>query len=625
MSSYVRRFLTDPGTSVLTNIEAVNIIDLDPPASIAGVGTGTVCVIGEFENGPLNTPTEVFGATDLINTFGGFGFVYEGTKANNPAARTRNADSNGAETWNGNGYLQLAGKQFSRLILVRVDTSVGAVSFTPEAFVVGGLFGTSITFSSSQTLILNDGVLSNQTVTLSGTMTLSQINTAVQTAVPNVLVSTSADSRLLLTNTAGGAINISGSSTALVTLGLPSGGSAATQAVPTAVVIPAGTVVANSGGHKWVTQSDLSIAAGVTGASSVNVRPATDDGTGTSATSSTVTIVNLDSSLGAFSVNNGSGLTAALTETALDSAYITALNTTVDVNGVSHDINMIFSARQSNILRQQLRQNALSSSANGCLGRMACIRPPLNTTVTNAGGNAGVGVGATRDQRVIYCYPQTSVYSPTIASVGTVGGTGFTATGMVDLGADSMMASILSQLNPEENPGQTTTFTAGVTGLESGANVQGLLMSNYINFRALGIAAPRVSSGVVVFQSGVTSVDPNLYPELRNIARRRMADYIQDTLALSLESFGKQLSTFVRRKAIAAMIRNFLDGLVSAGNPALQRIAAYSVDEVSGNTPTSLALGIFRVIVKVQTLASLDAIVLQTEIGESVNVSETSS
>jgi hypothetical protein len=44
---------------------------------------------------------------------------------------------------------------------------------------------------------------------------------------------------------------------------------------------------------------------------------------------------------------------------------------------------------------------------------------------------------------------------------------------------------------------------------------------------------------------------------------------------------------------------------------------------VSGNTAETLALGIFRIILNVRTIASLDAIVLQTTVGESVDVSQT--
>ena len=44
------------------------------------------------------------------------------------------------------------------------------------------------------------------------------------------------------------------------------------------------------------------------------------------------------------------------------------------------------------------------------------------------------------------------------------------------------------------------------------------------------------------------------------------------------------------------------------------------IDDISGNTPAMLAQGIAVFITRVQTLSSLNAIVIQTEIGEGVIV-----
>src|SRR6267378_1356343 len=138
MAAYIRRFLTDPGNAVLLNIESVNIIDIDPPQSIAGIGTGAVMINGEFEDGPFNLPLEVGSGTDLTNLFGGFGFNYGGVQGNYPCAVLRKADGALAgENWNGNGFIQLSGKRFARLFVCRVDTSVGTVQFTPLAYITG--------------------------------------------------------------------------------------------------------------------------------------------------------------------------------------------------------------------------------------------------------------------------------------------------------------------------------------------------------------------------------------------------------------------------------------------------------------------------------------------------------
>ena len=50
------------------------------------------------------------------------------------------------------------------------------------------------------------------------------------------------------------------------------------------------------------------------------------------------------------------------------------------------------------------------------------------------------------------------------------------------------------------------------------------------------------------------------------------------------------------------------------------RIAAYQVDDKSGNTAANLALGIFVIIIRVQSLATADFIVLQAEVGTNVSI-----
>lgn len=856
MSVFIRRFSFDPGDEVLLEIESVNILDLDPPASISGVGTGTVLCVGEFENGPFATGdnahgyptassdsiTEVAGATDFVNTFGELGYRYGGVPSNNPCARQRNADAAvTAEAWNGNGFIQLTGKKFKRLLIARVDTSTGTVQFTREAFLVGeaafaynlepsqtivlnvaGTTGTATfsaaaatvttgsgtyptLFAGGETLVLGYDDAPNFTITfLSGDQSLAQVvarinatagftfaaavtsdtfsltgirrgrsgsvrvvsgssgvlttlglvaattagtgnvndidavsfnelKAVVEAAISTVKVTQDSNSTpriemtyasaddwmtysssstasafgfssqhvsnsgyaYLLSGSASGYGSIAGGDT--LTLGRDdqanfvvafetgddtqaeiisrinqyagyamavatdgthirlrsnknggeirvisgSGGVLANLAFSVATVdstalaagkIPAGTVVQKSDGtHKFLTMQDVSVSvlpvAGVTasgvGPYAVKVRPATDDGTATSVSAGQLAYLERTIDLGAFKAENLALVNGALTEAAIDSAYADAFDATVDTNGVSAEANVIFSARQSNQVRKKLRTNANDASGGGCLGRMACVRPPLGTTRAQAlSGSAEPGVGATRDQRVIYCFPGANTFVPLIAKRGLNGGAGFTATGNVDVGADGFMASILSQLPPEENPGQATTFMSTVNGVETSPNAQGFQEPDYTQFRAKGIAALRMDGGTAVFQSGVTSVDPATNPELRNIARRRMADFIQDTLAKRAKSFGKKLSTFVRRQAMSNEIRVFLSGLLSAGQPASQRIAGWTVDSKSGNTAATLAQGIYRIIVKVRTLASLDSIVLQTTIGESVEVEE---
>jgi hypothetical protein len=863
MSSYIRRFTFDPGNDVLLNIESVNILDLDPPTALQGVGTGTVLCVGEYENGPFNFNLEVDTADSLQRQMGSLGYIYSGVQANNPSAIARKADGAGAvEYWNGNAFVQLNGKQFARLICTRVNTSVGSVQLTPlpsvssttsqltYGLLTGQVLGLdlgagaqtatftgvaatvtgsgatyaisagnqvtlgadsapafTVTFQAGDTTVgavvarinqfagfafaSNSGGQVKLTGVVAGTggqvrvisdntsgatltalglaagttlgtgnvaniaaVTQSEVVSVVQAAIANTLVQFDSLQRIRITNTSPATapyIQVTSATTAAglgfvagtigsqynqavvvssgvtltlatndtVTLGIDaqpnvtttfnvtdstvalivtrinnafiaagqpgpafsdgtgrlylsstlqnntaanvrvvgaSSGAVLTKLGlalgqtngpgPVTGVVPAGTVVQVPGGTQFVTMQDvnfsksgviiggISTAAGGTnfpfaGPFTVPIRHALDDGSGLAASAGTITqFANYPPDVGSFTLTNLSPTTAALTESQIDAAYVTAINATVDLNSVAKQTNIIFSARQSNAIRSALRTNAITASANGCFGRVACIRPPLNTDKFTAVGNAAPGVGATRDQRTFYCYIGTNVFVPLIANRGLAGNpagttyTAFTPDGNVNVGSDSMMASICSQLPPEENPGQDTAFATVINGIETSPNVQGFQMQDYINFKAAGVAAARMDDGAFSFQSGVTSVDPGVYPQLAPIARRRMADYIQDSLARRGKAYGKKLSTLARRRAYATEVRNFLRGLLGVSNPNFQRIAGFTMDAKSANTQATLAQGILRFRIRVQTLASLDAIVLETTIGNTVTVQE---
>lgn len=117
MSGFIRRYENMPGTEVLGAIEGVVIIDSPPPGSIQGAGVGTVAVIGEFADlsraieasntGVISTkpqPTEIFGAQELIEKFGGW----------DPTIGDFGVSG-------GNGFAELKGKRFSRLVVVPVN------------------------------------------------------------------------------------------------------------------------------------------------------------------------------------------------------------------------------------------------------------------------------------------------------------------------------------------------------------------------------------------------------------------------------------------------------------------------------------------------------------------------
>lgn len=733
--SFIRRYTTDPGDAELTKIEGVVVIDRDPPGAVSGTSTSLVTVLAEFEDGPFNTPTELMSGNDLITYFGGFGFSYDGTVSNNPAARSRKAD--GAlkpEYWNGNGWVALSNKRFRRLAVVRVDTSVGSVQFTRRASLKGNgkyawdlepgqtvvldigagavtstfaaaaavktsaaqTFPTTFVGGEQMTIVIDEGTpnqigpvtvaflstdstqaacitrintalgftcaasSSSTVMTLTGrqrgtggsvrvvsqdtvvgtalafnttaqagtgdaanidAVTFAEVKTTIEADIAGVTVERTPAGYLRISANSAPSIQVTAASTAL-DFGLGTVGTTYTAALGNDGYLPAGTRVRNGSAVEWVTCESILIDDINPGPYTVKVRPALDDGSVLGSVAGSVTVMPFAVELDAFAVVNPLPLAAALTESQIDAQYIAAAAATLDQNSIVRETNVIVSARQSNAIRQELRTNAITASNNGLFGRMTIVRPPLNTPRAIARSSTQQpGVGTLRTDRLHYNYPGVRTFIREIALRGTGGGAGFSSDGLIDVGGDTFAASIFSNINPEQNPGELTQYTSGIIGLEAGnADIKSMTMEDYIAFKAAGIGAWFMEDGVATIESGVTAVNPVAQPQLVNVSRRRMADFIQDSLSNRLKSFAKKVSTRERRSEAYGEVKAFLEGLKSTVQPSNQRIDDYSIDAKKGNTPTSLAKGIFRLIIRVRTLSTMDVIVLDTTIGEFVIV-----
>lgn len=326
---------------------------------------------------------------------------------------------------------------------------------------------------------------------------------------------------------------------------------------------------------------------------------------------------------------NGAALTVLPSGT-IDTRYQNALDASLPGGDVTSNVYVIASARQSDAIRTALLANAGAASAVG-VGRRALTRPPIGTSIATATGSVAPGVGANRGDRNFYCYPHARQLLPELAELDPAEAI---SSPRVLVGADAWMASLLSILPPEENPGQSTQsvvsggLLAPILELESGLTGAGLptnfTEANYRAFQAAGVCAlARIAAlSEWVFMSGVTSVDPTAFPGLVRISRRNMADFIQDSLAAVCLPYSKKAATIDRYDSLVAENDDFLAGLLSEGNQAAQRISAYALDSKSGNTESLVGSGIRVLLISVQTLDELDDIVLQTNIGPTVTINE---
>lgn len=728
MAGFIRRYGFFPGAETIALIEGVVIVDLPPPGSVQGVGTGTVGLVGEFtdvstavsvdSNGNVNAlskPVEIFSGQDLINKMGGF-----------DPSLGQFGDAMG------NGFVALRNKKFRRLVCQAVNlaspqatrmwrtlptntsltsatptvpmqaavVAAGAefrsganrvraakrTSFTDDAAFVTGVDGVvapaglplaTQTFDAVTGQFVVNGVKEGDALVLGQlppTPTSITDNPLTAIAVVANVVSTSgypaagflfidaeaiqytaktATSFTGLTRGALGTVaaaHVLGSSVALLT-------SAGTYRVVGVVDADTLTLERQDGSNftvlNWIAETaqpwrlhvgrtadtgpdnQLSEVAGYT----VPARPL--DATIAQATSILPTVAAAAPSRTSW--DPLAGLTMRTHPTApglafdatvqganpvnvagLDALYSTAIDAFLSQDLPEREVNIIGSSRSSTVIRAKLKSHVLDASSVG-VGRSAVVSPPLSTqNIAVASGDVAPGVGATRDERVWYAWPgaQTFVPEAVNSSIAKANG-GTTTDGILDVQGDMWLGAVCSNLPPERNPGQAAPpvpdVLAPVLGLQRG--VVGLGINQYITLRQRGVVGLRIDRTVgPIFQSGVTS---SLISGQKNISRRRMADFVEDSLAQRLVQFAKLPLTQSLKDAAVGETVAFLNQLLSPNNPAAQRINDFEVDPASGNTPDMEAQGIFVIIVRVRTLPSADFIVLQAEVGENVRIVRT--
>ena len=643
MTGFNRRFGYFPSIDVIQQIEGVSIVDLPPPGNINGVGTGTVCIVGEFVNatfavqvaldGQVSSdpqPVEIFSSQDL-----------------------------------GNGFVAIRNKKFARLIAAPID------NVTPASGLQGSLrlwreLPTNVSATVAQPIVpLSAALVSagREFVQTAHRVKLSQ--DAVFTDIPAYAFGTDG---AVLNATPGDFVSAGGGFSALVHPGdilvvgvLGAAGALGSDAGTYRVrsVTNDTTLVVESLAGVLVTWPadgtvlPFRLHARSTADTSLAAVPfTTNTGYGVLArpTFDTVpvgTLLNpvvVPPSGSATGWDPLSGLGGAVSPTyaltydanihaanvsstsLVQARYSAALDGTLNDDQPASDINILVPARKNATIRALAKTNVLTASARG-LTRRDITSPPVSTLNFNTVlGTTATGVGYTstsRNDRVDYSWPGAQTFIPeAVGSVIATSNGRTTTDGILDTTGDEWLAAVESNLAPERNPGQAASpvpeVLAPVLGFARGTPKLGL--AEYTALRAQGVCALRMDKTVgPIFQSGVTT---SLISGEKNIARRRMADYIQDSIANRLVSFGKLPLTQNLKDSAVGEIAAFLNLLKSPNNPAASRITDYSIDDKSGNTPSSLARGIYVIIVRVQLTPTSDFIVLQTDIGEGVVITQ---
>lgn len=268
-----------------------------------------------------------------------------------------------------------------------------------------------------------------------------------------------------------------------------------------------------------------------------------------------------------------------------DSDYITGLSFLSNEPGIA----CIFAAEfQSSALK-----DAMEVAANASSDRVFVIGANSESVAVAA---AITDVANYRTDRIVYAYKHAYTIDPVLGAE-------------ILTHPASWMACLFANTDVDIHVGEEDTkrFLAGITRLHGAA----LARADYVSLRAAGISALEIDLGSPVFVSGVTT---SVVPGKTEISRRRMADFLQLSLAQSLRFTVKKKNTASRRVANVGMINAFLGDLRNA-----ERVVEdFKTDGEILNTPTQRSQGIEKILVRVKLIGHMLHVVLETEIGTGV-------
>ena len=175
------------------------------------------------------------------------------------------------------------------------------------------------------------------------------------------------------------------------------------------------------------------------------------------------------------------------------------------------------------------------------------------------------------------------------------------------------MATILAQTDVDIHPGsrEASQFLGGIRRVANESIPRGDLVDQ----RDHGISTLEQLSGRFAFRSAVTA---DLTTGKTEITRRRMTDFLQLSAAETLVDVVKAKNTRERRLQIAGLLIGFSNGLRDAGRV----IDEFSVVQAGINTDADRARGVEKVLWRVKLIGHILHLVLETEIGTTVTITE---
>ena len=298
--------------------------------------------------------------------------------------------------------------------------------------------------------------------------------------------------------------------------------------------------------------------------------------------------------------------TSTLSGGAEGTTGLAAWTDAIDLLLANREISILFASEPPDAVAEDginaYIKSAISPAGGAGVPVVAVLQGDAGDTIATAAIEAALY----RSDRIVYTWPwRKQVYA---------GAASTHESGKVVVPSNDVVAAALAAIGPDHDvsgPEATSVINAATVGLE----LADITRDDYVTANAQGICALEFDPDLGFRVR--TPIVTDLTPGKELVYRRRMADYLEWSIAAALKYFAGQPMTEEWQDEVVGAITGFLD---EAQRQNLLR--NYSVDIESVNTDLNLAKGVFYILMKVQLFGIARSIVLMSQIGASVEITE---
>jgi hypothetical protein len=292
---------------------------------------------------------------------------------------------------------------------------------------------------------------------------------------------------------------------------------------------------------------------------------------------------------------------------------------TPTLQGWTDAVDLLLSRRELNILAPAqpdgttVTHAALNTYIKGVVAPASGTQPLVIAVLSGPPGDdvedAATAAATLRSDRIVYTWPYRRQIYPQAADLHQGG--------ILLVPSNDVVAAALANIDPVFDPA-SDVGSRFVNAATAALEFEFIDRDDYIHANRNGVSAlefdPDLGFRIV---NGITT---SLVPAQEMIHRRRLADYLNRSVARFLKFYQNQPITQPWKDEVVGAVTGFLENEKKTRN-GIQRVIDYQVDIDSVNDSTTESQGRFNILMRVRTPASARFIVLLAQVGSTVQIS----